>query len=75
MLFLQVVRVLVEAGADVNLAGTADGRMPLCAAVALGNSNVVGRLVRAGANLNQVHILLIHKTNDYHSIESTWWGD
>ena len=47
----QVVRLLIEAGADVNL-GNSEGRTPLHNAVSGGHCEIVKLLIAAGANLN-----------------------
>jgi ankyrin repeat protein len=49
-----VVRMLVDARANVNQARTANGVTPLFIAAQKGHSDIVGVLINAGANVNQV---------------------
>ena len=47
------MRVLIDAGANVNLAETTMGWTPLCVASENGNVDLVEVLIKAGANVNQ----------------------
>ena len=49
---LEVVQVLLEAGADVNLASKSHYIYPLSAACEAGNAELVNLLVKAGADVN-----------------------
>jgi ankyrin repeat protein len=48
-----VVRALIEASADVNMAATDDGVSPLCIAAHKGHETVVRALIETGADVNK----------------------
>ena len=51
--YLAIVKVLIEAGSNVNQARTTDGGSPLLIAAENGKVDVVKVLIKAGGNVNQ----------------------